>query len=190
MTSPETLRGLYTYLTPWLRVPLLCSRGSVRPQRQRDVQPPAQVHGGIVGRLLSRLRPQVEGVAAAATLEAVEVMLLQVGGKAAAGAGGGAVQRAGAALLRAVGRLRLEAEQVEDGSQGDGGAHGGEVDGWSSGDIGLTLAAGVLGLPQLLPALAGRHQLAITLGEDVRVAAFEPGLGRDRRERCPGDGPG
>ena len=43
--------------------------------------------------------PEVEGVAGAAALEAVEGVLLEVDGEAAAGAGGRAVQRAGAALL-------------------------------------------------------------------------------------------
>ena len=142
----------------------------------------AEFQGGVVGALPGGLGPEVEGVAAAAALEAVEGVLLQVGGEAAAGAGGGAVQGAGATLLGAVRGQGLEAEQVEDGGQGDGGADGGEVDGWPIGDNGLTLPAAVLGLALLLTPFASLDQLAIAFGEDLRVAAFEPGLGRDVAE--------
>jgi hypothetical protein len=40
------------------------------------VQALAQVNGGIVNRLLGRLYPQVQGVAAATALEMVEAVLL------------------------------------------------------------------------------------------------------------------
>ena len=39
------------------------------------------------------------------------------------------MQGAGAALLGAVRAVGLEAEQLQDGGHGDGGADGGEVDG-------------------------------------------------------------
>ena len=79
---------------------------------QRDVQSFAQVDGGIVRGKLIGLRPQVEGVARAAALEAIEQILVEVGGEASACAGRRAVQRARAALLGAVGGVGLEAEQL------------------------------------------------------------------------------
>ena len=51
----------------------------------------AQVDGRIVDAQLVCLRPEVEGVARAATLEAVEAVLLQVGREAATGRRGRAV---------------------------------------------------------------------------------------------------
>ena len=62
-------------------------------------------------------------------LEAVEDVVVEVGGEAAAGAGGGAVQGARSAVLGALSGVGLPAEQFEDGGDGDGGANGGEVDG-------------------------------------------------------------
>ena len=80
-------------------------------------------------RLAGGLGPQVQGVAGAAALEAVEGVLFEVDGEAAAGAGRGAVQGTGAALLAAAAAAGLEAEQLQHGRHGDGGTHGGEVDG-------------------------------------------------------------
>jgi len=97
--------------------------------RQRDAEALAEVDGGSVRGETVGLGPEVQRVAGAAALEAMEALLLKVGGEAAAGAGGGAVQGAGAALLGTVGAVGLEAEQLQDGSQGDRGADGSEVDG-------------------------------------------------------------
>ena len=72
----------------------------------------------------------------------------------------------------------LEAEQLQDGGHGDGGANGGEVDGGARrGDGGARLL--VLGLAQLLAAFAGLGQFAVAFGEDFLVTAFEFVLGRD-----------
>jgi hypothetical protein len=49
------------------------------------------------------------------------------------------VQRAGAALLRAVRAVGLEAEQLQNGGQADGRPYRGEVDGRPIADIGMTL---------------------------------------------------
>ncbi len=73
-------------------------------------------------------------------------MLVQVGGEAAAGSGGRTVQGTGAALLGTAAAVGLEAEQLQDGGHGDGGADGGEVDRGTSSDSGLTLRAFALGL--------------------------------------------
>ena len=89
----------------------------------------AEFYGGIVGGEALGLGPEVERVARAAALEAVEEILVEVGGEAAAGGGGGAVQGAGTAVLATVGGGWREAEQLEDGGESDGGANGGEVDG-------------------------------------------------------------
>ena len=80
---------------------------------------------------------------------------------------------------RAVGAGGLEAEQVQDGGHGDGGANGGEVDGGARRDSGLSLRLLVLGLPQLLAAFAGLGQFAVACGEDFLVAAVELVLGSD-----------
>jgi hypothetical protein len=90
--------------------------------------------------------PEVEGVAGAAALEAVEGLLVEVGGEAAAGADGGAVQGAGAALLGAACGVGLELEQLQDGGEGEGGADGVEVDGGSGGVGGRRELLVVLGL--------------------------------------------
>ena len=78
----------------------------------RDTQALAQVQGCIVGALAGGVGPEVEGVARAAALEAVEDVLLHVDGEAARGAARGAVQRARTPLLGALGAPGLEAEQV------------------------------------------------------------------------------
>jgi len=102
--------------------------GRGRQGWQRDVQAFAQIDGGIVGGLVVGLRPQVQRVAGAAALEAMEEVLVEVGREAAADAGRRAVQRARAALLGTTGAVGVEAEQLQDGGHADGGANGGEVD--------------------------------------------------------------
>jgi hypothetical protein len=110
-----------------------------RQDRQRDAETLAKVQGGVVGRLLGGPGPEVEGVARAAAFEAVENLLVQVGGEAPAGAGGGAVPGARAALLGAAAAGDLEAEQLQDGGHRDGGADDGEIDGRTRGDRSLAL---------------------------------------------------
>jgi len=88
----------------------------------------AQIDGGVIGALASGAGPEVQGIAGSATLEAVECVLLQVGGEAAAGAGRGTVQGARAALLGSA-AVGLEAEQLQDGRHRNHGTQGGEVDG-------------------------------------------------------------
>ena len=73
------------------------------------------------------------------------------------------MQRARAALLGAVAAAGVEAEQFQDGGHGDGGAHGGEVDGGRGRDRWLTLLSLVLGLAQLLAAFAGLGEFAVAL---------------------------
>jgi len=75
----------------------------------------AQVHGGVIDALASGVSPEVEGIARTAAFEAVEGVLLEVGGEAAARAGRRAMQGARAALLRTVAGARLEAEQLQYG---------------------------------------------------------------------------
>lgn len=74
----------------------------------------AEVNGRIVGGLLGRGGPEIEGVSGAAALEAVEDVVEQLDGEATAGAGVGAVQRTATALLSTENRLGLEAEQLQD----------------------------------------------------------------------------
>ena len=59
----------------------------------------AQVNGGVVDRQTVGSGPQVQRVAGAVALEAMERMGVGVDAKAACGAVGGAVQGTGAALL-------------------------------------------------------------------------------------------
>jgi hypothetical protein len=115
----------------------------------------AEIHCCIIDRLPGGLDPEIEGIAAASALEAVEGVLLQVGGKAAGGAGRRAVQGAGAALLTAMAALGLEAEQVQDGNQSDRSANSSEVDGWTGTGIGVRRRLLVLGLALLFATLAG-----------------------------------
>jgi len=115
-------------------------------QRQRDVQAFAQVQGGVVWGEAVGVGPEVEGVAGAAAFEAVEDAVAVVDGEAAAGAGSGAVQGTGAALLGAVGGVRPEAKQREDVGHGDSGTDGVEVDGGALTDSGLTVVLLVRGL--------------------------------------------
>ena len=89
------------------------------------------------------------------------------------------MQRARAALLGAVSAVGLEAEQLQDGGQGDHGAGGVEVDGRAGRGHGLRLLALVLSLALLLAVVAGRGQFAVTSGMDLLVAAVELVLGCD-----------
>ena len=133
--------------------------------------------------MLRGFRPEVEGVAGAAALEAVECVPVEVGGEAAGDAGVRAVQRTRPALLAAVGRVGLEAEQLQDGRDVDHRAHGGEVDGGSRrGGLGLggwCRRIVAFGLADLLPTFAGLVQLAVALREDRDFATFELVLGCD-----------
>ena len=89
----------------------------------------AQVEGGVVSALACGVCPEVQGVAGLAALEALEGVLVQIGGEAAAGAGRGAMQGTGAALLAAFGGAWVEAEQLQYGGQSHDGTQGGEIDG-------------------------------------------------------------
>ena len=139
----------------------------------------AEVDGGVVDGQLFGLRPQVQGVAGAVALEAVEDIRVEFGGEAVAGAGGRAVQGARAALLGAARADGLPAEQLQDGGDGDGGTNGGEVDRGQWSDNGLTLLVLVLDLALELVVFAGLGEFAIALIEDFFVAAIELDLGRD-----------
>ena len=123
--------------------------------------------------------PEVESVAGAAAFEALEYVAVQVDGEAAAGAVCGAVQGAWSALLGAATALSLPAEQVEDGGDGEGGADGGEVDGWPSSDDGLRPAAIMLGLARQTAAFAGLGESAVAFVGNVFVSALEAVLGGD-----------
>ena len=68
-----------------------------RQRWQGDAEAVAEVDGGIVGGLAIGMSPEIQSVAGATALEAVENLLVQVDREATAGAGTGAVQRARAA---------------------------------------------------------------------------------------------
>jgi len=121
--------------------------------------------------------PEIQRVSVSATFEALEVMLLHVDGEATAGGMGGAVQEAWAAELGAAAGAGLKAEQIQDVGNVEGGADGGEVDGRSGSDSGLTL--GVLSLSHLLALFPCLGEFLIALQEDVAVAAVELGFGGD-----------
>jgi len=70
----------------------------------------AKVDGGIVDGLFGSLRPKFERVAGSAALEALVGVLFEVGGEAAAGAGGRAMEGAWPSLLGTSGAVGLEAE--------------------------------------------------------------------------------
>ena len=129
-------------------------------QRQRNVQALAQVHGGIVRRQAIGRSPLVESVAAAAALEAVKRVGLGVDAEATCRAVLRAVQGAGTTLLALVVGARHKAQQGEHLDDGDGGTHGGEVEG-GAGRIATGLQLVVLGLPQRFPAFAGLGELAV-----------------------------
>jgi hypothetical protein len=137
----------------------------------------AQVNGGVVDGLASGLGPEVESVAAFAALEAAEHILVEVGGEGAAGAGGRAVQWAGAALLSAAGAAGVEAEQLQDGGNGHDVADGGEVDRGASGWRCLGWRLLLLDLAELLATFACLGQFAVASGEDFLVPAIEFVLG-------------
>jgi hypothetical protein len=109
----------------------------------------------------------------------VKDVIVEVGREAAAGTRSGAVQRARASLLGATLLRGLKAEQSQDGSHGDGGAHGVEVDGGLSCARGWRLLMIVLGLTSLFAALAGLSQLAVAFVEDCLVTAGELVFRRD-----------
>src|SRR5712692_1218009 len=122
MTSLETLKRLYRSLIQWLRFPLLCCR-------QLDMQPLAQVDGGVVDRQAVGGGPEVQGVSSAAALEAVKNVGVGVDAEAAGGAAGRTMQGAGAALLAGVVGAWGEAKQRQHLGDGNGGPNGVEVDG-------------------------------------------------------------
>ena len=72
----------------------------------------AQIDGRIVDGQLLGLRPQVQRVTGTTALEAVELVLVEVGGETATGAGSRAMQRTRTALLAAARAVGLEAEQL------------------------------------------------------------------------------
>src|SRR6476646_7713977 len=112
LTDPmDRLRPLYRSPIQELRAPHLCSAGRGRQHGQGEAQSLAKVDSGIVGGESVGLSPQVQGVAGAAALETVEVLLFQVDAETAAGGGRRAVQRTGASLLAAARAVGLEAEQ-------------------------------------------------------------------------------
>ncbi len=137
---------MYRFPVEELRVPLPCS-GAEAEGRQGDVQPFAQVNGRIVGSLLGGLGPQVQGVAGAAALEAVEHVLVEVGREAVAGAGGRAVQRAGTALLRRRARCgSWQPSSCKTAAMVTSGSTAAKSMAGSRSDSGLTLLSLVLGL--------------------------------------------
>ena len=89
----------------------------------------AKVDGGIVDGLFGSLCPEFECVAGSAALEALVGVLFEVGGEAAACAGGRAMQGAWPSLLGASDGFGLEAQELQDRGHGDGGPDSGEVDG-------------------------------------------------------------
>ena len=91
------------------------------------------------------MSPEVQGVAGASALEAMEDVQLEVGGEAAAGVGGRGVQGTGPAVLVGARAGGVAAEQLEDGGHVKGGADGVEVDGRGS-DSWLARRGVVLGL--------------------------------------------
>jgi hypothetical protein len=108
----------------------------------------------------------------------VESVSVQVDAEAAGRVGVGAVQRTGAALLASVAGLRHEAQQGEDLGDGDGRPQGREVKGWARA-IEWCWRLLVLGLAQLLAALASLGQFAVALSEDFLVPTVEFVFGRD-----------
>ncbi len=75
----------------------------------------AQIEGGVIDVLSSGVGPEVEGITGSAAFEAMEGMLLQVDGEAAAGARRGPVQWAWTALLHTVAAATLKPEQLQNG---------------------------------------------------------------------------
>jgi hypothetical protein len=140
----------------------------------------AEVDGGGVDGQALGLGPEVEGVSGAAAFEAVEDIGLQVDGEATAGAGRGAVQGTRSAVL-GVGSAWFEAEQCEDGGDGDGGADGGEVDGGRDrrrrGSQSLLLL--VLVFADAFAVFAGVGESAVAFFGDELMSSFESVLGRD-----------
>ena len=138
----------------------------------------AQVEGGVVDRQAVGDRPQVQSVARAVALEAMERMSAGVDAEATGGAMRRAVQGAGAALLAGVIAAWREAEQGQHLGDGDGGPHRDEVDGRTR-RVGLRFDLLVAGLPQRFAAFARLGEFAIAFGMDGGIVAEELVLGRD-----------
>ena len=138
----------------------------------------AQIDCGIINGQAVGDGPQVQGVAGAVALEAMERVGVGVNAETACGSLSRAVQGTGAALLAGVVRARHEAQEGEHLGDGEGGPHGGEVDGgaWR---IRACLDLFVAGLPQLFAAFAGLGELAVAFGVDGFVVAEELVVGRD-----------
>ena len=83
--------------------------------RHSQVQALAKIKGSVIRGLTGGVGPEVEGIAGSSAFEAVENMLLQVDGEAAAGAGRGPVQRARATLLCTVAAPGAEAKELQHG---------------------------------------------------------------------------
>jgi hypothetical protein len=140
----------------------------------------AQIDGGIVGRLLRGMRPQVQGISRAAAFEAMEQIPIQVSGEAAAGAVDRAVQWAGASLLTALRTEGVEAEQLQHGRHVQHASQGREVDSRSGRGCGLGLGVVLpFGLPHQSAPFASLGEFAVAFVEDLLVAAVEFVLGRD-----------
>ncbi len=91
-----------------------------------------------------------------------------------------AVQGAGSALLGAAGAVGLEAEQLQDGGHGDGGADGGEVDGGPRSDWPWArMLARCWAWRSCLRRSRASASLRSRASKISCVAAFELVLGRD-----------
>ena len=134
----------------------------------------AEIGGGGVDILVGGGCPEVQGVAVGVTAEAMEAMLVQVGTEGTAAWTGRAVQRTGAALLRAACGSGRELQESEDLGQGDGSLDGGEVDGRASGRGRLGL-----GLTQEFAAFASLGELTVAGSENLFGPACELVLGSD-----------
>src|ERR1700722_665781 len=99
----------------------------------------AKVQSGIVKRQAPGGGPEIQSVAVATTLEAVEGVGIDVDAEATGCATRRAVQRTGAALLAGVAGPRHETQQGEDLGDGDGRPQGREINGRARG-IGLRLS--------------------------------------------------
>src|ERR1700676_168705 len=89
------------------------------------------------------------------------------------------MQGARATLLSTVNATGLEAEQLQDGCQGDRSSDGVEVDGRAWAGPGWLTAGRVLSLALLFATLACLGQFAVAGVQDLLVTAFEFVLGGD-----------
>src|SRR3984957_16076797 len=130
-----------------------------RQRRDSNAEAMAKVQGGIIERQALCRGPKIQGVAVAATLEAVEGVGVHIDAEATGRAAGRAVQWTSTALLAGVAGTRYEAQQCEHLGDGDGRQQGREVNGGTR-RIGLLLRLLMLGLAHVFAAFAGLGQLA------------------------------